>query len=114
MFRDAMRKLVPFAVTALFLVAVAPAGAQAEEMARLTAGMPKDVADYIPRLAGCIHWGGEYSEDPVRTKQIADAMSELGCDTLDADEAALQARYKGNPTVKQRLDEVRGSYGEGD
>jgi hypothetical protein len=102
---------------ALFAPAPAPVQAQEtydQEMARLAAGMPKDVADYIPRLAGCIHWGGEYSEDPVRAKQIADAMSELGCDTLDADEATLQARYKGNPAVKQRLDEVRGTYGEGD
>jgi len=49
-----------------------------------------------------------------RAKQIADAMAELGCDSLDADEAALQARYKANPAVKQRLDEVRGTYGEGD
>lgn len=85
-----------------------------EEMARLTAGMPADVADYIPRLIGCIHWGGEYGGDetpPERLKQINDAMAELKCDTIEAEGKALDARYKANAAILQRLKEVRGDYG---
>lgn len=87
-----------------------------EEMARLTAGMPADVADYIPRLIGCIHWGGEYGGDetpPERLKQINDAMAELKCDTIEADRDGLIGRYKDNPAVTERLKYVHENYGGG-
>jgi hypothetical protein len=106
-----------FTAAALAVVIVAsPAVAETydEEMARLTAGMPKDVADYIPRLTGCIHWGGEYGGDETpaeRVKQINDAMAELKCDTIEAEGKALDARYKNNAAIVQRLKDVRGNYG---
>jgi hypothetical protein len=107
--------IAAFAAAAL---ATAPAGAAEEtydeEMARLTRGMPADVADYIPRLIGCIHWGGEYGGDetpPERVKQINDAMAALKCDTIEADGKALSARYRNNAAIVQRLKDVRGNYG---
>ena len=39
-------------------------------------------------------------------------MMALRCDKLDADEAALRARYKNNPAVLKRLAEVGKAYGE--
>lgn len=111
-----MRKLAAV-LLALGLICVPVLGAAEtydEEMVRLTAGMPADVADYIPRLIGCIHWGGEYGGEetaPERVKQINDAMAELRCDTIEAEGKALDARYKANAAVVQRLKDVRGDYG---
>jgi hypothetical protein len=84
-----------------------------EEMARLARGMPADVADYIPRYVGCIHWGGEFGDDtpPERMAQINKAMEELRCDTIEAEGKALDARYGDNRAVMERLKQVRGDFG---
>jgi hypothetical protein len=84
-----------------------------EEMARLVRDMPPDVADYIPRYVGCIHWGGEFGDDTPaeRMAQINKAMEELQCDTIEAEGKALDARYKNNPAVVARLKDVRGDFG---
>lgn len=60
------------------------------EMAMTT---PTEVFDFVGRRALCEHWGGEEGYDDDRRNQIADALTRLRCDALDADEAALQARY---------------------
>jgi hypothetical protein len=112
-----MMRPLPLALAATLLCAGLPAQAQdptADELAPLAAGMPKDVAAFIPRLAGCRRWGGHYSEDPARAERIAAAMAKYGCNTLDADLAALLARHGNNPAVAARLDRVRAAYGEGD
>jgi hypothetical protein len=108
---------LPCAAAAAFALLLAPAQAQdptADELALLVAGMPPDVAAMVPRLAGCLRWGGHYSEDPARSERIADAMAKYGCPTLDTDLEALLARHKENAAVRRRLDHVRAAYGEGD
>lgn len=47
-----------------------------EETYPETRGMPRDVQAYIIRWSDCRHWGGEYSEDPVRAEQIARGQRE--------------------------------------
>jgi hypothetical protein len=103
------------AVALIALTAAAQAqDPQPDKLVPLTAGMPDDVAAFIPRLAGCLRWGGHYSEDPARAERIADGMAKYGCATLDIDQEALLARYKENPAVLDRLARVRAAYGEGD
>lgn len=102
----------------LFLTATAAPAADEtldEQIARLTASMPRDVADFAPRLAGCTHWGGEYGgEDKERTRQINDAMAKLGCDHIKADYMALGKRHAAEPAVIDRLNHIMAELGGAD
>src|SRR5262245_38542400 len=98
-------------------VALAATTVRAEEtydqqIARLGADMPKDVVTFIPRLAGCTHWGGEYGgDDKARTRQINAAMAKLGCDHIKADYIDLGRRYADNPRVIDRLNHIMAELG---
>jgi hypothetical protein len=83
-------------------------------MARLTAGMPKAVADDIPRMIACLHWGGEISGDNSgRDRQVRAEMAKLDCARVEVSRDALLARYKANKPVIDRPKYLPGSYGGG-
>jgi hypothetical protein len=76
--------------------------------------MPKDVADYIPRMIACLHWGGEVSGDnSERDRQVQVEMDKLDCNGVEPTRDALLARYKNNKAVSERLKYVHDNYGGG-
>src|ERR1700741_2271387 len=84
--------------------ALAAEETQDEELARLTRGMPRDVADYIPRMIACLHWGGEISGDnSERDRQVQAEMDKLDCNGVEPTRDALLVRYKNNKAVSERL-----------
>jgi len=66
-------------------------------LVELAMTVPTEVFDFVGRRALCEHWSGEEGYDDDRKAQIADALTHLRCDALDADEAALQAKYVEEP-----------------
>jgi hypothetical protein len=106
------------AAAAVSMALAAPAFAaeetQDEEMARLARGMPRDVADYIPRMVACLHWGGEISGDnSERDRQVQAEMDKLDCRGVEPARDALLVRYKSNKAVMERLKHVHDNYGGG-
>ena len=67
-----------------------------------TRGMPRDVQAYIIRWSDCRHWGGEYSEDPVRAEQIARGQREA-CAGVDALGERIRNRHRSNISIMTRL-----------
>ena len=74
---------------------------------RLKQGVPASVAEFIDRSANCNHWAGEPPYDAERAKEIDRALLELRCSNLDADQARLLKRYKGNTTVEHAIRQGR-------
>jgi hypothetical protein len=81
-----------------------------QEIQALTKGMPKEVASYISRAAECHHWGGEEAYDKERSAEIEQAAKRLRCDQLDSDEKKFRLKYKKNPTVLARIDQVKAQF----
>jgi hypothetical protein len=76
----------------------------------LSRTLPTEVFDYAGRRAGCAHFGGEPADDPDRRAQIEATMSELRCDTLEADAAALKARYADAPSMLAAIARIEVQY----
>lgn len=74
-----------------------------DALAQLAMTVPTDVFDFVGRHAMCEHWSGEEGYDDDRRTQIAGALAELRCETLDADETALRAKYADQPRVLSLL-----------
>lgn len=85
----------------------APAPTLAERVAR----QPEAVRAFIDRRTGCNHWAGEEPYDAPRRKEIEAALTDLRCDRVDADEAALLRRYRGDAELVALLDAVRDEPG---
>lgn len=60
---------------------------------------PTEVFDHVSRRLGCDHFGGEEGYDAERRAQIDAAVTELRCETLDAEAAALKRRHADNPRL---------------
>lgn len=64
--------------------------------------LPPAVTRFIERREGCDHWRGEYSEDPVRRRQI-DAGAKKECTGSDRELDRLRKLYRRNPAVIDAL-----------
>ena len=71
--------------------------------------IPADILGWAGRRLGCDHWMGEEAYDAERGAQIEAAVTELQCDGLDADEAALIQHYAGDEVSLARIERVRGT-----
>lgn len=60
---------------------------------------PTAVFDHVSRRLGCDHFAGEEGYDAERRAQIAAAIAELRCETLDAEATALKRRHADNPRL---------------
>jgi hypothetical protein len=69
------------------------------EVRALTKGKPRDVQNFISRVAECHHWGGEEPYDEARKKEIMDAVKKAGCDEIDADKNKLLKKYKKRKSI---------------
>jgi hypothetical protein len=80
----------------MILLALALAGATTARP------LPLDVRRYIERREGCDHWRGEYSPDPVRSRQIGrGARKECGGSDRELDR--LRRTYRRVPRVVAAL-----------
>lgn len=88
-------------------IAVAAEPAQITELQK---GMPATVAGLIARIVYCNHWSGEEPYDADRAKQIQNAVSELKCDSLSADEAVALKKYGQEPGVRRAITKAGDVY----
>lgn len=58
----------------------------------------------VERAEGCLHFAGEEPYDDARRADIAQALTELGCDTLEQEAAFQRARFDGALEAQARLD----------
>ena len=93
-----------FFFATVFLASLASAD---EALDHLKQGLPSPVAQFVERAANCNHWAGEEPYDAERAAEINKAISELRCSSLDADEARLLKRYKGNTAIERAIREGR-------
>ena len=100
------RAVVVLFAAALGLAAPAWADKFQDDLVKLTAGLPKDVAAVVTRHVVCNHWMGEEPYDKARAREIDRAMRQSKCDSLAADETALRKRYADDPKVSKALDEA--------
>ena len=65
--------------------------------------LPPDVKAYADRRAGCNYWPSEPAYDKTRKAEIQRHVRELRCETLNREEAKLNARYQGQPALLEAI-----------
>ena len=90
---------------AFFLSGAAASPAMAQDYPQ---GLPPPIQRFVERAIDCDHWQGEYPYDADRRAQIDHALRQLRCQTLPSERAALEKRYRHNPSVLKQLDEWAG------
>jgi len=93
------------------LLLMQPLAAEPVHLAEGGARLPVEVQRYVTRRMGCNHWTGEDAYDEARGRDIAAAVKELRCGTIDADETRLRRRFKGDLPVLKALDAARDASG---
>lgn len=69
--------------------------------------IPADARRVAERLAACTHFAGEINGDNgERDKEVGTRMSELHCDSIDKDAAAIRRKYAADPDVNKALDQA--------
>lgn len=71
-------------------------------VALAASSLPPAVTRFIERREGCDHWRGEYSEDPVRRRQI-ERRTRQECTGTDRELDRLRRLYRRNPAVRDAL-----------
>jgi hypothetical protein len=69
---------------------------------------PKDASEVAQRKSGCLHWARADTYNAQRAQEARQAMEDLQCATIDADFAAVRAKYANNAKVAKMLDGVEG------
>jgi hypothetical protein len=69
-------------------------------------GTPQEVTDLVARIQNCHHFAGEYGDDPTANRGINREMDKAKCATVDADEAAMRAKYASDDGVRKLLDDA--------
>lgn len=67
---------------------------------------PKDIYEFIGRRNDCNHFAGEFSgmpNDRVRDNHIDKEMTELRCNSIEADEKRLRNKYQSKPEMLKWL-----------
>jgi len=84
-----------------------------EDLDKLVATLPKDAAAVVKRRLGCDHWAGEEPYDKARAREIARAIKQNKCDSLERDEAATLKRYANDPRVAKAVKDAK-ALGDGE
>ncbi len=70
----------------------------------MPAAIPADAQAVIDRVASCFHFSGEFNGDgSARDREVSATMTELRCDTIEKDEAAVRKRHPGNAAIRKAL-----------
>jgi hypothetical protein len=64
----------------------------------------------IERIGLCNHWSGEEPYDPERKAEILSAITDLKCEKLEVDEAAVLKRHAKKPAVKAALEKAKETF----
>jgi len=91
----------------LTLLTPASAGQFEDDLGKLTAGLPHDAVAVVTRRVMCNHWTGEEPYDKARAREIARAVKQNKCDSLEGDEAAVRKRYPKDPKVIKALNDAQ-------
>ena len=89
-------RIIPLAMTLLMLAGCDKPPAPSQK----PAAPPQEVRDFVQRRTDCNHWAGEEGYDAARRAEINAAYAKLRCAALEADAAALKARYSVNDVVQ--------------
>jgi hypothetical protein len=81
--------------------------AEADAMRARVAMQPRAVRDFVARRAMCNHWLGEEPYDRERRREIESAVRDLGCATIDGEDAFLRRHFAARPEIRAILDETR-------
>ena len=66
--------------------------------------LPEDARQVVERVAACSHFAGEFNGDrSQRDKDVVATETELRCETVDQDAAAIRQKYSGNKSVQDAL-----------
>lgn len=66
--------------------------------------LPADARRVAERLASCTHFAGEINGDGgERDKEVSATLTELSCDTIERDVAAIRRKYTADPAVDEAL-----------
>jgi hypothetical protein len=95
------------ALLAAVLGMLTPASACGDPLDKLVAGLPKDAAAVVRQLAMCNHFAGEEAYDKARAREIARAIRQYKCDSLERDEATVRKRYATDPKIVKALDDAK-------
>lgn len=69
--------------------------------------LPPDAAGVVDRVAMCAHFAGESNgNQSEQDKRISATMTELRCDSLEADVAALRKKHSNDPAVLKAVEQA--------
>jgi len=69
--------------------------------------LPPDAAAVVDRVATCAHFAGEFNGDQSeQDRRINATMTELRCDSLEADVAALRRKHSNDPAVLKAVEQA--------
>ena len=72
--------------------------------ATASSALPQDAAKIVEKLAACNHFAGEFGGDnSARDREVNAAITQLHCETIDADVRAILVRYPGNKALLSAL-----------
>jgi hypothetical protein len=99
----------PVVLLGAVLAVLTPASADQfrDDLGTLTAGLPPDAVAVVTRRAMCNHWAGEEPYDKARAREIARAVKQNKCNSLEGDEAAVRKRYAHHPKVIKALNDAQ-------
>jgi hypothetical protein len=67
-------------------------------------GLPPDAAQVVDKLAACTHFAGEFGGDKSqRDREVAAAIVQLHCETIDQDVLRIVTKYPGNKKLVDAL-----------
>lgn len=101
-------------LTWLFALALAqdiPGEVEAQLIRARVAAQPAAVREFIERRAMCNHFMGEEGYDRQRRRDLARAIRELRCLSIDRDEAALLRSFAARADTVALLIETRDILG---
>lgn len=91
------------------LVLFAALSASAAAATQDTGRVPRDVRRLVERFESCVHFAGEFNGDgSVRDREVNATMTELRCDRVEQDAAALRVKYARHPRALKALDAING------
>lgn len=69
--------------------------------------IPSDARDVAERLASCHHFWGEIGGDnSERDREVNATLSQLRCETIEVETAAIRSKYEKNKAVQDALDQA--------
>ena len=70
----------------------------------MASALPADAQRVVDKLEACNHFAGEFIGDRSgRDREVSAAITQLGCETIDADVRLILLKYPGNVELVRAL-----------